>query len=313
MKEPRMVNIKNYLPADIPVVLPSLQSPEGKFVPEIVSKYGKISGFFKVIIFLLPYFIKALVNIRKSYKSIEKNPVNAKTEISSDVLKDFEEYAKKLGCSQVGYTKVPREYIFKNKVILFENGIVLTMNMKKSRMKKAPSIWTSMEVWRVYAELGKIVNKLAKYLRKKGFKAQAGPALGGETNYTYLAQKAGLGYIGKHGLLISKENGPSQRIAAIYTNIENLPFTDSNSYEYDWIPEFCEICNRCVITCPAGAIYKATRILENGGKQHIDYKKCAVPFSITAGCSVCIKECAFFNSDFEKIKNAFLKIKERKT
>jgi epoxyqueuosine reductase QueG len=174
------------------------------------------------------------------------------------------------------------------------------MDMNKSKMKYAPSIATSREVWRAYAGLGEIVNKLSDYLRKRGFQSQAGPALGGETNYPYLAQKAGLGYLGKHGLLISRGCGPSQRIAVIYTSIENLPVTDSE--EYRWIPEFCEGCHRCVKACPSRAIYKTTLTKENGNHKHIDYKKCALPFSQYAGCSVCIKECTFFKSDFDNIK-----------
>ena len=39
-----------------------------------------------------------------------------------------------------------------------------------------------------------------------------------------------------------------------------------------------------------------------GATTHIDYKKCAIPFSQYAGCSVCIKECTFFKGDFDNIK-----------
>ena len=305
MKAPKMVNIKNYLSNDTQTIKPVSISPMGRFVPEIVSKHGKLSGFFKVMGFLFPYIIKTLINIRVSYKSLKNNPNTNGKAISKNELNDFEDFAKKLGCSHIGYTKVPREYIFKNKVILFDNAIVLSMDMKKTCLQKAPSIITSKEVWRAYASLGKIINQLSKYLRKKGFQTQAGPALGGETNYPYLAQKAGMGYIGKHGLLISKGNGPSQRIAVVYTNIENLPFTDNDSYS--WIPEFCEKCNCCVRTCPSQAIFKKTQVLHNGGKRHIDYKKCAMPFSTTAGCSVCIKECTFFKKDIEVIGKIFQK------
>lgn len=309
MKSPRMVDIRNYLSPETKVIQPDSQSPEGRFVPEVVSRYGRISGFLKVLVFLFPSLIKTLTNIRKSYKSIKRNPAPGKSEIQPEDLNDFKEFALRLGCSDIGYTKVPRSYIFSNKVTLFDNAIVLTMNMKKSIMKKAPSVTTSMEVWRAYAELGRIVNQLAAFLRKRGYQAQAGPALGGESNYPYLAQKAGMGYLGKHGLLISKENGLSQRIAVVYTNIENLPATDSDDYK--WIPEFCRTCNRCVRTCPAQAIYQETRQLENGGKRHIDYKKCAMPFSTTGGCSVCIKECPFLNSDYERIQNAWQRKKEK--
>jgi len=130
-------------------------------------------------------------------------------------------------------------------------------------------------------------------MRKKRYNAQPDPPIGGSTHFPLLAQKAGLGYIGKHGLLISERNGLAQRIAAIYTDLE-LPYTDSDMKKYSWIPEFCKICNRCVRMCPANAIYPEPKILPDGRKQYIGYMKCVVVFSKTLGCGVCIKESAFF-------------------
>ena len=99
--------------------------------------------------------------------------------------------------------------------------------------------------------------------------------------------------------------GLAKRIAAVYINIENLPFTDSHAYVYDWIPAFCETCNRCVRKCPGEAIYLTTKVFADSTEQHIDYAKCAVPFSQTMGCSVCIKECTFFKGDYDKIEKRF--------
>jgi len=101
----------------------------------------------------------------------------------------------------------------------------------------------------------------------------------------YTIRDAGLGEFGKHGLLITKEFGPSVRLAAVLTDIENLPF--NNSDRQAWIKIFCDSCNACVRKCPAKAIYKNPVIFEKGSEQHIDYKKCAVPFSKQHGCTVC--------------------------
>ncbi len=149
-------------------------------------------------------------------------------------------------------------------------------------------------------------------MRKKGYNAQPDPPVGGSTYFPLLAQKAGLGYIGKHGLLISERNGPAQRIAAIYTDLE-LPYTDSEVEKYSWIPEFCKVCNRCVHTCPANAIYPEPKVLPGGRKQYVDYTKCVVVFSRTLGCGVCIKECTFFKGDFENIKKAYKNISLKRT
>jgi len=172
------------------------------------------------------------------------------------------------------------------------------MDMNKEKIKHAPGIAAGKEVWRTYARSGRAVYRLSEFIKKRGYNAQPDPPVGGSSNFALLAQKAGLGYIGKHGLLISEKNGPSQRIAAIYTDIENLPFTDSDNEKYSWIPDFCEICNRCVAVCPAKAIYTDIKVLNNNREQHIDYTKCAKVFSKTSGCGICIKECVFFKSDF---------------
>ncbi|MBK5242991.1 hypothetical protein [Clostridium sp.] len=40
------------------------------------------------------------------------------------------------------------------------------------------------------------------FLKQRGYKTEAGPAVGGEVNYPLLAEKVGLGSIGKHGLFL---------------------------------------------------------------------------------------------------------------
>ena len=46
--------------------------------------------------------------------------------------------------------------------------------------------------------------------------------------------------------------------------------------------------------------------MKDGGPKHIDHIKCAMPFSKTMGCPVCIAECVFFKGDYEGIKEGFL-------
>lgn len=305
MKAPALPNIQDFIPENADLIEPAANSHMGLSVPEVIFTYGKKSKHIMNAPHIFPNLVKALWGATRSYRSLQSNPSGEKTQAEGTFFQEIEEYAKGLGCNAIGYTQVPAEYIFKDKLLLFGNAIVVTMDMCKEKIGMAPHITAGKEVWRTYAELGSIVNQLANFLRKRGYAAQAGPAIGGEVNYPLLAQKAGLGHIGKHGMLISRSNGPSQRIAAVYTNIENLPYTDSD--RYGWIPSFCETCGRCVAKCPGGAIYQETIILEDGSHQHIDYTKCAVPFSESMGCSICIKECTFFRSAFDKIEEQFKK------
>jgi epoxyqueuosine reductase len=304
-------DIRKVVPKDTPLVEPTPISPKGMRVPEVVAIEGDAGWQALKLLVTLPSLLKTLYYARRSSKSIKRLLKNVNKKADKNFFKELEAYTKKLGCSDIGYTEVPREYIFSNRKLLFKNAVVLIMDMNKEKIRQAPGLAAGKEVWRTYAELSMVVYKIAEFMRKKGYNAQPDPPIGGSTNFVLLAQKAGLGHIGKHGLLISERNGPSQRVAAIYTDIENLPITDFRAKEYSWIPVFCEICNHCVYTCPAKAIYIKPKTLDNGHQQYIDYKKCAKVFSKTLGCGVCIKECTFFKGDFLSIKQVLTKYKNK--
>ncbi|MDC7226139.1 MAG: reductive dehalogenase domain-containing protein [Spirochaetales bacterium] len=302
MIKPKYPDLRNYIDPDTPTVKSDETSHEGYFVPEIIFTYGQPKSIIKKILTLLPTILDTLRNVFKSYKSIRRNPGEASQLPGDGLFDDFKTLAIKLHCSSVGFTEIPTDMIFRNREILYKYAFVMTMEMRREAISRAPGRVAAGEVWRTYHELGRVVNRLAGFLRDRGYNAQAGPSLGGDTNYVRLAQKAGMGWTGRHGLLISPENGPCQRIAVVYTDI-SLPFTDS--VDHAWIESFCSSCGRCVKKCPGNAIYQEYKKLDEGGRQYIDYKKCAVPFSQTLGCSVCIRECTFTKGSYDKIKAAF--------
>lgn len=61
------------------------------------------------------------------------------------------------------------------------------------------------------------------------------------------AVKAGLGWIGKSGLLITKNNGPRVRLGTILTDIEL-------TYKNNILESQCGECKKCVQSCPALAL-----------------------------------------------------------
>lgn len=247
----------------------------------------------------IPYALRAILGIRKSFKTLKKNPRNPITSITPENLYEFEEYAKSLGVDKIGYTKLTPELILENQELLYDNVIVLIKEMDKNLIAIAPHKKTMMMIMKTYFQMGKQVNKLSRFLRQKGFSVHAGPALAGLSLYPVLGQRANLGAIGRHGLLITPEFGPRQRIAVIYTNITNLPFAKSNSYE--WISEFCKKCVICLQACPTKAIYDTPIQKAHGRLTHIDVEKCAKGF-LHFGCSICIKECTFNKNPPEKMK-----------
>ena len=304
-KQKKSLNLELYIDSNTKLLKSNKESPVGHEVPLVVMEYSKPGNLKKMILPVLPKLIRSISSAMKSYRDVKKNRISVKRHIEKNYLQEIENFALSIGCSQVGYTKVENWMIFKGKSILFPNAIVVTMEMDKKEIAQAPGKRTLREVFRTYQDLGSIVNKLANFIRKSGFQAQAGPALGGDVIYPALAESAGLGATGLHGLLISPETGSSQRIAVVYTNIENLPFSENNHHM--WIKDFCKICKKCVRKCPGKAIYSEQIITGTHTESHINMEKCAVPFANNFGCTVCIMECVFTSSNYSKIKSGFIK------
>lgn len=167
------------------------------------------------------------------------------------------------------------------------------MEMDKKAIDKAPSDATQEMGVVTYDEMGKATNELTKYLREKGFAAQASHPAGGFVIYPSLAQKAGLGWKGRHGLLITPEFGPRQRISAIFTSFSNLP--ENGSDDHSWMSGFCEKCGKCIRSCPRNAITENTD--GNDEKRTVILKKSC------HGCTICMRECSFNKRDYDKIKS----------
>ncbi len=296
-------SIDKYVTADDVVVTSNANSKEYVNIPKLMMTYGPgLLGALRMRRPILPKMIGCMMESRKSSSSIVRNPNQGKTFITQEERLALEAYIKSFDIDSIGYTTVSPSDIFLNHKILYGNAIVLVMPMRKEAMISAPSKTALKEVFRTYYGLGVTVNKIADYLRSQGFNAMAGPAIGGDASYVPIAQKAGLGVIGRHGLLITdKDYGPSLRIAMIYTDIENLPVATENKHL--WVREFCKQCGKCVRSCPANAIYNET----TPSGRAINQTLCAVPFANNFGCSVCIKSCIFFSHDYEKIKANFLK------
>ncbi|MHA1793412.1 MAG: 4Fe-4S binding protein [Promethearchaeota archaeon] len=260
---------------------------------------------------ILPFFSSIMKNFRYSYESLSNNPANPKREVTSDFLDELEAMARDLGANSIGYARVPKNLIFKDLAILHNKAIVITMRMSKEKMNLAPSLQSEMEVFNTYDKLGILVNKLTDFLRENGYSAQANHPLGGLVVFPALAEIAGLGWHGRHGLLITPEYGPMVRIAAIYVNIENLPLTTTKENPHSWIQEFCNTCGACIKACPGNAIKETPVIGSNGIMTHVENDKCYPHFSREYGCSLCIKSCIFNKRDYNKIKNIFLSRKDK--
>jgi ferredoxin len=305
-KAPPFLTFEQYLrPGDQPIPAHPTASRPPRLVPLVVLDYGSVSARMRQMRYVGRYLALSILEMARGARAVRRNPRAGNHRIDEATLQELEAFARSLGVTDIGYTRVDSRHIFRGFRILYPNAIVFTIEMDRTKMRTAPSMASFVEVFRTYHTVGRAVNQISDFLRARGFDANAGPAVGGEVNYIPVARDAGLGEVGKNGLLITRSNGPRVRLAAVYTNIENLPLATPRE-DLAWVSGFCDTCSACVTHCPTGAIYPIPVEAPTGGQRFVDHTKCAKPFSEDNGCSLCIRYCPFSYGDLNALRASFL-------
>ena len=160
----------------------------------------------------------------------------------------------------------------------------------------APTLLTEGLSTLAYARMAPTLWMLAEFIRGLGYNAI--PAANDTALSIPLAVDAGLGQLGRHGLLINPKVGSRCRISKIFTD---LPLEPAGAVD-SGITEFCNACLKCVPKCGTGAIPKGNRSFEPLDESNatgvlswkVDAKKC-MTFQIRVGttCSTCVRRCAW--------------------
>ena len=253
---------------------------------------------------LVPTMLQILSGIKESLETLDENPAEPKNEAEANLIAELEAEAFRLGAASIGYTKLPRRWVFQEKAVMYDNAIVVSMEMDANGINSAPSVACMRVVMDTYRDLGRINNHLAAFLRERGYGAHAGHPLNGLALYPPLAQMAGLGWMGLNGLIITPEYGPRVRLGAVFTSIQDLPFNEGNDHQ--WIRDFCENCRICHRECPPDAFYDNPILDPNGQETYVKNELCFPYFNEYHGCSVCVKVCPFNKQPYEKIKAGFM-------
>lgn len=272
---------------------------------------------------ILSPIIDGNFNFLADMKKYVEGPINPK---KVDVEKDritsiLKGLAKQFGAVLCGTLKMKDYHFYSNRgrnnsygekvdVDKHPYGIVFAVEMEKDMINRAPKIAESIEVTKGYINAGVIGMVLSYYLRELGYKARNHM----DGNYLsvlpLVAQDAGLGEIGRNGILITKKYGQRVRLGLVTTEIP----LEEDSYKDMGLNKFCEICNRCAKVCPGKAINKDEKQTIDGQlRWKIDQEKCFNIWThLGTDCGVCMTACPFSQGIEEDDFVKLLKSKEER-
>lgn len=301
--EQEMMRLSNLLPAGENSAERLNTAPPGRGVNNMI----KIMPIRKRIK-LVPTLLRTMDTVTECGDFMHHKITPSRSEGNQDILNAVYQLAKDMGATDIAYVKIPPDEVFQDMAIPYENAFVYTMEMDKDVIDTAPSHDALIEVLSTYSSLGEVAISLTKHLRDEGFGAYPGFPIGGMVDYVRVAELAGIGAIGYHGMLISPDNGTRQRINIVYTNMD-IPQPQAKMHE--WILDFCAMCNKCVRDCPPQAIYTDGEVNPvTGRKKTLDYDKCLDYYGSHNGCAVCVKTCPFSQAGYDVIQTRFIGTKE---
>lgn len=183
--------------------------------------------------------------------------------------------------------------------------IVMAQPMDGPLIKTVPSALSGGATGRGYTNDAVALLSVAQYIRNLGYRAYGSQ---NDSALTIpLGVQAGLGEVGRHGLLITEEYGPRLRISKIFTDMPLVP----DAPKKIGVEEFCNICNRCAKACPPKAIPLDAPSNETHSESNI---KGVVKWTVNAekcfrfwcnqntDCLICIRSCPY-NRDFTKLRH----------
>jgi len=170
-----------------------------------------------------------------------------------------------------------------------KNAISIAVGIDPSLIKTGPVLPMISAVMRVYTKVAMISTTLAGYIRALGYPARAHIISNYQVLCVPLAIDAGMGELGRHGVMITKELGSCLKLTAVTTDI---PLVYDSPVDIG-VNEFCQDCKICAESCPSGAIpHGGKRMVRGVEKWVINPEACYRVWNETGtDCGVCVASC----------------------
>jgi ferredoxin len=175
-------------------------------------------------------------------------------------------------------------------------AIAFTVEMDYEIMRQAPKAPVVMESALRYVQAATIGLQLGYHIRSLGYPARAHI----DGNYRVIAplvaRDAGLGEIGRMGILMTPRLGPRVRLGVVTTDLPLIP--DERRHDTSML-DFCRICLKCAVNCPSQAIPSDDRHEIDGAiRWRINADKCFHYWNVIGtDCGICMSICPFSHPD----------------
>lgn len=213
--------------------------------------------------------------------------------------------AKLFGASLVGICKVNRDWVYADAELpeKFESAIVMAIEMDADAIASSPEPLAAAATGVGYSKMAFTLTCMGEFIRNLGYEAIQ---CANDTALSIpLAIDAGLGELGRNGLLITLEYGPRVRLCKILTD---LPLEHDRPIEFG-ARELCKRCKLCAQNCEADAISMEDEPSFDGAcksnnpgvlKWYVNAERCYLFWHENGtSCSTCIKVCPYnIASDF---------------
>jgi ferredoxin len=218
----------------------------------------------------------------------------------------LKQWAKKLGALSVGITELKPHHLYTiigrgdryGQLVELDHrfALALTVEMDKTMVDRAPHGPTAMESAQQYLNSGAIAVQLAEFIRHLGYSARAHIDGSYRVVCPLVARDAGLGEIGRMGLLMTPKLGPRVRLAVVTSNIPLV--TDQRVRDVTMI-DFCERCLKCADACPSKSIsFEGRQEIDGVKRWQINAESCFTYWcTVGTDCALCMRSCPYSHPD----------------
>jgi reductive dehalogenase len=283
---------------------PQHYSPDNKF-RRMPGWLNPGSTYYDPVLFPSTRFI--FNQVAALYPRVDGEPVQSRIETDPTLFTDtILRMARNLGAHSSGITELADYHVYsfggrgdrygKEYSAPHKYAIALTVEMDYHLMRTAPAAPTLVESASQYYRAGKMAVELAEYIRSCGYRARAHIDANYQVVCPLVARDAGLGEIGRMGLLMTPALGPRVRIAVVTTDMPLVPFSVKPDPA---LIDFCRKCKKCAIVCPGQSVpFGDEKLIDGVMRWQVNSESCYT-YWCHAGtdCGRCVIVCPFAHPD----------------